>query len=242
MKHLFAIGSALAAALGMAIAGTGRVAASADTPPPPSSPKFYASRATDIFNDNCLTCHDEPAKGGLRLDSYAGIMKGGRDGAVIVPGDPAASMLIQAIRRTGDLKMPPKRVLGDAEIADLEAWVKAGAVGADPAPASTAPANAARASTPVAVAAALPAKMDADFFENKIRPILANSCYDCHDETAKGGLRVDSKAAFEKGGKHGPVVIPGDPAKSLLIQAVQQTGDLKMPKGGKLKPEEVATL
>jgi hypothetical protein len=48
-------------------------------------------------------------------------------------------------------------------------------------------------------------------------------------------LRVDSKLAFEKGGKHGPVVVPGDPEKSLLIQAVQQTGDLKMPKGGKLK-------
>src|SRR5580658_7157903 len=244
MKHLFAVGSAFAATLGMAIAGTGRVAASADTPPPPSSPKFYASRVTDIFNDNCLTCHDETAKGGLRLDSYAGIMKGGMDGAVIVPGDPAASMLIQAIRRTGDLKMPPKRVLGDAEVADLEAWVKAGAVGSDPAPATTAvaPANPGTGIAPAAAAAALPANVDADFFENKVRPILANSCYDCHDETAKGGLRVDSKAAFEKGGKDGPVVVPGDPDKSLLILAVKQTGDLKMPKGGKLKPEEVATL
>jgi len=84
----------------------------------------------------------------------------------------------------------------------------------------------------------LPAKLDADFFENNVRPILANSCYDCHDDTAKGGLRVDSKAAFEKGGKHGPVVVLGDPDKSLLIQAVRQTGDLKMPKGGKLKPDE----
>src|SRR5580658_4292828 len=244
MKHLFAVGSAFAATLGMAIAGTGRVAASADTPPPPSSPKFYASRVTDIFNDNCLTCHDETAKGGLRLDSYAGIMKGGMDGAVIVPGDPAASMLIQAIRRTGDLKMPPKRVLGDAEVADLEAWVKAGAVGSDPAPATTAvaPANPGTGIAPAAAAAALPANVDADFFENKVRPILANSCYDCHDETAKGGLRVDSKAAFEKGGKDGPVVVPGDPDKSLLILAVKQTGDLKMPKGGKLKADEVATL
>ena len=244
MKHLFMIGSAFAATLGMAIAVTGRVAASADAPPPPSSPKFYSTRVTDILNDNCLTCHDETAKGGLRLDSYAGIMKGGTDGAVIVPGDPAASMLIQAIRRTGDLKMPPKRVLGNAEVADLEAWVKAGAAGADPAPAQAAmsPANPTNVTSPAATAAALPAKMDVDFFENKVRPILANSCYDCHDETAKGGLRVDSKAAFEKGGKDGPVVVPGDPDKSLLIRAVEQTGDLKMPKGGKLKPEEVATL
>jgi len=237
MKSLFLFGSACAATLGMAIFSNGIVVASSDAPPP-ASPKFYSTRVTDILNDNCLSCHDDTAKGNLRLDSYDGILKGGADGKVIVPGDPDASMLIQAIRRTGDLKMPPKRPLGAAEVADLEAWVKAGAVGADPAPAAAGPS----ASVASGSAPAPQAKVDADYFENKVRPILANSCYDCHDDTAKGGLRVDSKAAFEKGGKHGPVVVPGDPGKSLLIQAVQQTGDLKMPKGGKLKPEEVSIL
>jgi hypothetical protein len=84
--------------------------------------------------------------------------------------------------------------------------------------------------------------VDADFFENKVRPILANSCYDCHSDSPSGGFRLDSKAAFEKGGAHGQEVVAGDPDKSRLIAAVQQTGALKMPKGGKLKPEEVATL
>ncbi len=239
MKHLVPMLSACTAMLGVAIVSTGRVAASADAPPP-SSPRFYETRVTDILNDNCLSCHDETAKGGLRLDSYAAIMKGGADGAVIVPGDPATSMLIKAIRRTGDLKMPPKRPLSDAEVADLEAWVKAGAVGADPAISQTAAATTSTSTN--ANSPAMPVRSDTDFFENKVRPILANSCYGCHDDTAKGGLRLDSKAAFEKGGKHGPVVAPGEPDKSLLIQAVQQTGDLKMPKGGKLKPDEVATL
>jgi len=242
MKHLIVIGSAFAATLGLAIASGGRVAASSDAPPP-SSPKFYATRVTDILSDNCLSCHDDTAKGGLRLDSYAGILKGGSDGAVIVPGDPNASMLIQAIRRAGELKMPPKRPLSDAEIADLEAWVKAGAVGSDQAPAATGASEPAKTeATPAATPQTVALKVDTDFFENNVRPILANSCYECHDETAKGGLRVDSKTAFEKGGKHGPVVTLGDPEKSLLIQAVQQTGDLKMPKGGKLKADEVATL
>jgi hypothetical protein len=45
-----------------------------------------------------------------------------------------------------------------------------------------------------------------------------------------------------KGGKTGPAVMPGDPEKSLLVQAVRQTGELKMPKGGKLKPQEIAAL
>src|SRR5260370_7532766 len=45
-----------------------------------------------------------------------------------------------------------------------------------------------------------------------------------------------------KGGQSGPSLVPGDPDKSLLIQAVRQTGELKMPKGGKLKKEEVEAL
>ena len=57
-----------------------------------------------------------------------------------------------------------------------------------------------------------------------------------------GGLRVDSRERLLQGGKSGPAVMPGDPDKSLLIQAVRQTGDLKMPKGGKLKPAEVQAL
>src|SRR5580700_3099785 len=81
-----------------------------------------------------------------------------------------------------------------------------------------------------------------DFFENKIRPLLAENCYDCHTAAEMGGLRVDSRDRLMQGGKSGPAVMPGDPDKSLLIQAVRQTGDLKMPKGGKLKPEEIQAL
>ena len=62
--------------------------------------------------------------------------------------------------------------------------------------------------------------------------MLANNCYACHTNSEMGGLRVDSREALLKGGKTGPAVMPGDPEKSLLIQAVRQTGELKMPKGG----------
>ena len=43
-----------------------------------------------------------------------------------------------------------------------------------------------------------------EFFETKIRPILATVCYECHTDAAKGGLRVDSREALLKGGKRGP--------------------------------------
>jgi hypothetical protein len=81
-----------------------------------------------------------------------------------------------------------------------------------------------------------------DFFESKVRPILATNCYACHANSQLAGLRLDSRAAMLKGGQSGPSLVPGDPDRSLLIQAVRQTGELKMPKGGKLKKEEVDAL
>ena len=81
-----------------------------------------------------------------------------------------------------------------------------------------------------------------EFFESKIRPILANNCYACHTNTQMGGLRADSREGLLKGGKTGPSIAPGDPDQSVLIRAVRQTGELKMPQGGKLKPDEIEAL
>jgi len=81
------------------------------------------------------------------------------------------------------------------------------------------------------------------FFETKIRPVLADNCLSCHGRTTQlGGLRLDSLQAVLKGGDSGPAILPGEPNKSLLIQAVRQTGSLKMPQGGKLSPNEVSNL
>src|ERR1700736_1721127 len=88
-----------------------------------------------------------------------------------------------------------------------------------------------------------PPAQSAEFFETAVRPILVASCYDCHTEEQLGGLRLDSREAMLKGGKSGPAIVPGDPDRSLLIQAVRQTSDkLKMPKGGRLEPREVEAL
>jgi len=83
---------------------------------------------------------------------------------------------------------------------------------------------------------------DRDFFETNVRPVLASNCYDCHADMRSGGLRLDSREAMLKGGKSGPAIVPGDPEKSLLIQAVRQSGTLKMPKGGKLTDAEINGL
>jgi cytochrome c553 len=97
--------------------------------------------------------------------------------------------------------------------------------------------------TPHALEAQSSPAASADFFESKIRPVLATNCYSCHSQSQLGGLRVDSFDALAKGGKRGTAIVPGDPDKSLLIQAVRQTdAELKMPMGGKLKDSEIADL
>src|SRR5260221_13406591 len=76
-----------------------------------------------------------------------------------------------------------------------------------------------------------------EFFETRIRPVLAKNCYLCHShegKVARGGLVLDSKAGAVAGGDSGPAIVPGDTKASLLIQGVRQTGRLQMPPGGKL--------
>jgi len=82
-----------------------------------------------------------------------------------------------------------------------------------------------------------------EFFETKIRPIFVENCQSCHGvEKQKNGLQLDSAAAVRKGGDSGPVITPGEPDKSRLIEAVRQTGELKMPPKGKLPDEAIAAL
>jgi mono/diheme cytochrome c family protein len=84
---------------------------------------------------------------------------------------------------------------------------------------------------------------DAEFFETRVRPILANNCYACHTGSALGGLRVDSREALLKGGKSGPAIVPGKQDQSLLIQAINHKNEaLKMPPAGKLQNADIIAL
>jgi len=81
----------------------------------------------------------------------------------------------------------------------------------------------------------------AAFFESRIRPVLVMHCYECHSaEKTKGGLRLDYRGGFEKGGESGALVNMTAPDKSLLLQAIRQDSkDLKMPKGADKLPDGV---
>jgi Protein of unknown function (DUF1553)/Protein of unknown function (DUF1549)/Planctomycete cytochrome C len=84
-----------------------------------------------------------------------------------------------------------------------------------------------------------------EFFERRIRPLLVNNCYNCHsaNTNSQGGLRVDDRNGLLVGGGRGAAVVPGQPQKSLLVQAVGHTHKtLKMPPKKQLSAEDVADL
>src|SRR5467141_397595 len=207
----------------------------ADNPPTPQeSVQFFKDKVRPILTQSCYPCHTDTEMGHLRVDSREGLLKGGGRGPAIVPGDPEKSLLIEAVRQTGALKMPLNGKLEEQQIADLIAWIKTGAPWEQP--------EKAESKVPAATAPAEASSAGEDFFETKVRPIFANICSNCHGDAATSGLRVESRESLLKGGSRGPAIVPNDPDKSLMIQAVRQTGELKMPKGGKLTPEEVQSL
>src|SRR5215213_2925069 len=88
-----------------------------------------------------------------------------------------------------------------------------------------------------------PANIKVDF-EKHVQPILAQKCHSCHGEDAQqAGLRLDRRQAAMRGGDYGPVIIPGDSAKSKLIRRVTNgDGGLQMPPTGPLSNEEIGIL
>jgi len=201
----------------------------------PSSIKFFDEKIRPVLAENCYKCHTTEAMGGLRVDSIKDMLAGGDSGPAIIAGNPDNSLLITAIKQTTDLKMPPKgKKLTDGEIDALVQWVKNGAAWDDN--------EAAKPVVPLMTQVAAKGSPGEEFFETKVRPIFVNECSGCHGSRQAGGLDITTRDGLLKGGKTGPAIVPGDPGKSLLITAVHQEGDLKMPKGGKLSDEQVADL
>ena len=144
-------------------------------------------------------------------------MKGGRSGPAIRPGHPGESILLHAVQGIrGRMEMPPAgKRLEAHQIEALTQWVAMGA----PWPMSP-----------------------REFFVARVQPVLQNKCLGCHASEPQGGLRMDSRDALLKGGDSGPALVPGDADASLLVQAVRQSHDLKMPPDGKLPEQEVDAL
>jgi hypothetical protein len=121
-------------AVAVALSCGGGLAAVAADAVPPEQVEFFEARIRPVLVESCYPCHSAAAgksKGGLTLDTGAGVLRGGDSGPALVAGKPDESLLVRAVRYTDpELQMPPKSAGGrlpDEVVADLEAWVSAGA-------------------------------------------------------------------------------------------------------------------
>ena len=114
----------LAAAAILAVAAAGAWAEEANA----AAGEHFERQIRPLLAAKCWKCHGpDKQEASLRLDSAAAVAAGGDSGPAIAAGDPEHSLLVQAIRRQGDIKMPPDETLDDGQVSLLVAWVKSGA-------------------------------------------------------------------------------------------------------------------
>src|SRR5262245_44969001 len=109
-------------ALGLVALCTSSVCADADV-------DFFEKKIRPVFVEHCYRCHSAQAKklrGELRLDTLAGIRKGGETGPLFVPGKPKESLLVKVLRHE-DMAMPPNGKLPDPILNDVAGWIERGA-------------------------------------------------------------------------------------------------------------------
>jgi mono/diheme cytochrome c family protein len=100
----------------------------APTAPATSVGQKLVDEAALILQARCGSCHaGDEASGDLRLDTHAGVMRGGERGPAVIPGDPTASLLLRKVLRRDRPAMPPKKRLPASEIQILRSWIRAGA-------------------------------------------------------------------------------------------------------------------
>src|SRR5581483_5653303 len=110
------------------LVAAGRLYAGDGAPSPPEAAKYFEAHVRPVLQTHCVSCHGgEKVRGGLSLTSRAAALKGGDTGPAVVPGKPAESLLLKAVSHAGELKMPPKGKLAQAQVDALAKWVEMGA-------------------------------------------------------------------------------------------------------------------
>jgi mono/diheme cytochrome c family protein len=192
----------------------------AATPPPAATTtEGWIDGIDQLVNAKCATCHVNASLGNLSLKTYADALKGGNSGPAVVPNDPDQSVLVQVQQKGGHAgQFTPE------ELDRIVKWIEAGA----PEVAST---TTGPTSTP---APGVEVESWSDAFA-----LFTAKCTMCHINAQAGNLSLRTYQDALKGGKNGPAITPGDPAKSMLVTTQQGTDHPSM---GRLTPEELAAI
>jgi len=198
----------------------------------------FVANVAPIFVQHCLGCHGKEGKGGLRLDTFAGMERGGKSGPLLVEGEPANSLLIARLTAVGPARMPKDAdPLNETECQTIADWISRGAKfdGDDRNKpldklAGAAPDKKRKATVKIAVAR--PTGSETVSFAKDIAPFMVERCLRCHSgNEPKGELSLETFEKLLEGGKSGPVIEPGNLAKSRMWDLVGEQKPFKMPPG-----------
>ncbi|WP_437190887.1 c-type cytochrome domain-containing protein [Planctomicrobium sp. SH527] len=190
----------------------------------------FVKDVAPIINQRCLNCHGENnPRNGLRLDTFAGWQSGGKNGQLLVPGNPAYSLIIARLNAPqGKGQMPPTGPgLSAAEKETIGKWISSGARfdGQNNQMTLT---NLIFEDAKKDVKLPKSTGTETVKFTRDIAPWMANLCLNCHNGNRKsGGLSVETYFDIMKGGESGEVVIPGDHENSRFFRLV---GGLELPR------------
>jgi mono/diheme cytochrome c family protein len=169
---------------------------------PPAVPTTFRDHIQPILQAKCARCHGQKGhKADLDLTTWAGLLKGGESGPIVVAGKPETSLLYEKVHSGA---MPPNKKdrLSAAEVATIRRWIADG--------------------FPKEVSSRAERAPDIAAAQGDGIPILLRHCAPCHGlRRQEGGLDLHSRAAALRGGKSGPVIVPGKPDASLLIRRLR---------------------
>jgi cytochrome c553 len=196
----------------------------------------FVSDVAPILVDKCLRCHDENnTSGGLRLDTFAALERGGQSGPLLVPRNPALSRLMQRVGALNpQLRMPRNaEPLSESELRTLAAWITAGAPfdGTEKnVSLSLLSKNPAAAKEKIEIVKAT--GNETVSFIRDVAPTFVNTCGGCHGNRRSGGLSLATFEGVMVGGESGRAIVPGDVEASILFQKLR---DGEMPQGNQAR-------
>jgi len=211
----------LARATGEAMPGNAGVSFSKDVAP--------------ILSEKCVGCHDDGAAGGLRLDTFAGMRRGGRSGVLLVPGSANRSLLALKLIANPPARMPKNgNPLPQEEIETIAAWIAQGAKfdGTDQNMTMSELAASSDGKKMPEIKVAKPDGTETVSFTKDIAPMLVTFCHGCHSgANPNSGFSVETFEKILIGGDSGEVLIPGNLEDSRLFRLTGGLENPRMPQG-----------
>ena len=196
----------------------------------------FENNVATLLKDQCLGCHAGDARGGLRLDTFAGLRKGGQSGQpLLIPGQAQRSLIIARLTAPAAKRMPKDNpALSPEQIRLIADWINRGAKfdGKDESAAigSSIPENEER---PVEIVRAT--GNETVSFSRHIAPFMANLCVRCHSgPKPRSGFSLETFTKLMRGTEDEPVVVAGNLEESRMWDLVGKQDPIKMPPGDSL--------